>query len=87
MQELGRKGRMIELAISLHVICMGFIAGLWDREHQRGPLGRQENDGRDQALKGALRTGSSNSESKDPGPENNLVRPKPLAEVGLRQKQ
>jgi hypothetical protein len=72
--EDGEEKRMTELTISLYVVCVGFIAGLWEREHQREPLGGQENQGLNQTLKAALRTDGSSSESEDPGPGSDIAR-------------
>jgi|RhiMetdeSRZDD1v2_1073273.scaffolds.fasta_scaffold55435_2 hypothetical protein len=63
---------MTELTISLYVVCVGFIAGLWDRQSQSESLTRCENNGFSQTEKAAL--ASKNSSYEEPGPESDIAR-------------
>jgi hypothetical protein len=72
MQKIGREKRMTELTISLYVVCVGFIAGLWDRQSQSESVTRCENNGFSQTEKAALT--SKNSSYEEPGPESDIAR-------------
>ena len=64
---------MIELTIPVYAICLGFIAGSWDREYQKKSARGWENKSLGQTSKAVVRTNDPSFESEKPRPEDGIA--------------
>jgi hypothetical protein len=64
---------MLELTIPVYVICLGFIAGSWDREYQRRSVKGRENENLGQTSEASLRITYPSLKAQAPRPEDAIA--------------